>query len=398
MCYTIHQHPMGDVSFTPIALVLFFAFLGGFIVHRLRQPTLVGYIFVGALVGPTLLGGDMPAIHLLAELAIILLMFMLGLELDVARFRRSMKPALLVTGLQILLSLTLMMGTAFLFHWTWQLGMLLGFVVALSSTAVAVSVLENLQETNTSTGRLAVAILVAQDLAVIPILLFISTLGTGVFATKELLHLGFAIGVIFLSLFGIFELHQHPQWVTRIERLLTTGKSQPVVAGLALAFGAAAFSGTLGLSNAYGAFAVGLLIGNIGEIGSSYRKAVHSIHDLLMMTFFLSVGLLLDTSFIFKHWFEILVVVALTLLLKTAVNIGILHTLAHVPKRPALTLGAVLGQIGEFSFVLIALGLNSGFITNEQYQFVLAVIALSLAFSPILLQCIRLYIRKRTKE
>jgi CPA2 family monovalent cation:H+ antiporter-2 len=382
-----------ETSFAPIALVLFFAFLGGFIMHRLRQPTLVGYILVGALAGPTLFHGDAPIIHILSELALVLLMFMLGLELEIKTFRRSVKPAVVVTALQIFLSLDVMLGVGMLFSWSMQFGILLGFVVALSSTAVAVSVLHTLCETGSTPWRLAMGTLVAQDLAVIPILLVISALGAHGVDSGGFARLMLAFGVIGVSLFGIFELHKHPRWVVRFERLLTTGKSQPVVAGLALAFGAASLSSTLGIGSAYGAFAVGLLAGNVGTIGASYRKAVHSIHDLLMMTFFLSVGFLLDISFFIRHWLEILVVVGLALFLKTVVNYTILKTILGLPRRTALILGATLGQIGEFSFVLVALGLESGFVEKGEYQFILAVIALSLACSPLLLQGIQKLLR-----
>lgn len=384
------------INLTPVALTLFVAFLGGFILHRLKQPALVGYMLVGALVGPALFHGSEPTIEWLAELAIILLMFMLGLELDIARFRRSMAPAMWVAGLQIALGLIIMMWLSVFFAWQWQLGILLGFIVAISSTAVAVSMLDNLGEANSPTGRLAVAILVAQDLAVVPMLLVISVLSSGSIGSSELIRLGFAVAVIGVSLIGIFELHRHPQWVARLERLFTAGDSQPVIAGLALAFGAAALSGAVGLSHAYGAFAVGLLVGNMGAIGASYRRAVHSIHDLLMMTFFLSVGLLLDTSFIMHHWVEILIVLAVTLFLKTAMNVVILRYFLSVSSRTSLTLGAVLGQIGEFSFVLIALGLHNGFIGEEAYQIALAVIALSLATSPVLLQLVQRFLHHRS--
>jgi CPA2 family monovalent cation:H+ antiporter-2 len=346
-----------SISLFPIALVLFLSYAGGALFHRLRQPVVIGYMLVGALLGPTLFQGSESMISWLAELAIIILMFMLGLELDIGRFKASMKPALMVTSLQIALSLFIMSVLSIYFGWSWQLGILLGFVAALSSTAVAVSMLDSLHETDSNCGSLAVAILVAQDLAVVPMLLVVGVLSSGTISAANIFHGGVSISIIILTLVGIFELHSHPRWVSKIERIFMANASQPAVAGLALAFGAAAFSGWLGLSNAYGAFAVGLLVGNIGTMGASYRRAVHSIHDLLMMTFFLSIGLLLDVPFILRHPFEILIVLACTLLLKTAVNFVILNRFLGVSKRSSLTLASVLGQIGEFSFVLIALGI-----------------------------------------
>lgn len=375
---------------THVAIVLFAAFAGGLILQYLRQPRLIGYILAGALLGPSVLGiqTDDSTVRWLSELGIILLMFMLGLELDISRFRKALKPALLVAGLQVLAALGTMLALGILLEWPWERAIILGFAAALSSTAVAMSTLRDLGELNSSAGRLSTAILIAQDLAVIPMLLAIGVLQDGALSASDISQTGIALVVIALSLIGIFELHTHPQWLGRIENILTVGKRQPVIAGLALCFGASALSGSLGLSTAYGAFALGLLVGNMGDIGASYRHAIAPLHDLLLMVFFLSVGLLLDIVFVFENALLIGSILIAVVLLKTAGNYFILR-LITVPQRTALIMGATLGQIGEFSFVLIALGLSSGFITDESYQITLAVIALSLALSPAWLSLVR---------
>ena len=378
---------------THIAFILFFDFLGGWLLQRLRQPALIGYIVVGAIVGPGLLGlqANDPTLQWLAELAIIFLMFMLGLELDISRFAKGMRAAVWVTTLQILAGLAVMVSAAILFDWPLQLGIILGFAIALSSTAVAVSMLRDLRETNSSAGRLATANLIAQDIAVVPMLLVVGAFHEGTVNFESLIRLSVALGTIALSLLAIFRLQKHPEIIAKVERILNAGAGQPVVAGMALCFGAAALSGALGLSTAYGAFALGLLIGNIGTIGASYRHAIHPIHDFLMMLFFLSIGLLLDFVFIFKNIFVIATLLGITILLKTIFNV-FLFRLLGTPVRTAYTLGAVLGQIGEFSFVLVALGLSSGFISHDGYRIALAVIALSLALSPLSLQIVRHYL------
>lgn len=378
---------------THVAIVLFFAFAGGLILQYFRQPRLIGYILAGALLGPSVLGiqTDDPTIKWLAELGIILLMFMLGLELDIGRFRNALKPALWVAGLQIVVSLSVMLSIGIYLEWPWERAIILGFAAALSSTAVAMTTLRDLGELNSSAGRLSTAILIAQDLAVIPMLLTIGVLHDSALSFSDISETAFALIVIACSLFAIFELHRHPNWTRRIERFLSAGTKQPVIAGLALCFGAAALSGSIGLSTAYGAFALGLLVGNIGEIGASYRHAIAPLHDLLLMIFFLSVGLLLDISFLIDNVLLIGAILIAVVLIKTAGNYIILRILS-VPDRSALIIGATLGQIGEFSFVLIALGLSSGFISDESYQITLAVIALSLTLSPAWLSAVRTYL------
>jgi CPA2 family monovalent cation:H+ antiporter-2 len=270
--------------------------------------------------------------------------------------------------------------------------MLYGFVVSLSSTAVAMTILRELGRDQSEAGQLATAILVAQDIAAIPMLLLITTFHGGT-SGGDFVELGLALAAVGASIVGIVELTTHPAWVTRLERVFTAGTRQPAVAGLALCFGAAAFSGSIGLSTAYGAFAMGLLIGNVGELGASYRSAMHSLHDVLMMVFFLSIGLMLDARFVASHIVPIAFILGATVVLKTVGNALILRMMG-TPPQSAYPLGAVLGQIGEFSFVLIALGYSNGFVGKETYQLALAVIALSLVISPVWLSLVRRYVRR----
>ncbi len=374
---------------THVALVLSLVLGGGLFIERFRQPALVGYLIIGAIIGPGILGlqGDDETVRWLAELAIVLLMFMLGLELDVRFFRASLKTALGVALAQTAAATAAMAALTLFFDIQLDTAILFGFITALSSTAVAMTMLRNLGEAETPLGQTATAILIAQDILAIPMLVTVGVLGEG-FTMDGLTHLGIGVGIIALSLFGIFELVSHPQWVERLERFFSRGATQPVIAAMALCFGAAALSGSAGLSNAYGAFAIGLLIGNLGQIGASYRQAVEPIHELLMMVFFLSVGLMLDVGFILDNIVLIAAILAITIFLKTAFTIGVARLLG-VERDVAVPLGGVLGQIGEFSFVLISLGLASGFLSHREYQIGLAVIALSLVVSPLWFSLVR---------
>lgn len=374
---------------THVALVLFLAFWGGLFLERLRQPALVGYIIVGVLIGPGLLGlqGDDHTVRWLAELAVVLLMFMLGLELDLTGFRKSLKTAFFVALSQMILGVSIMTLLSGYMGWSLSTAILFGFVAALSSTAVALTILNELKSITPDTKRFASAVLIAQDVLVVPMLLVIGALGAGA-QQAHITELFVSMGVVILSLWGIFALVRHPGWVERLERFFVTGRNQPVIAGMALCFGAAALSGAAGLSTAYGAFALGLLIGNVGTAGASYRSAIQPIHDFLMMVFFLSIGLMLDISFILENMATIIIFLGITVLLKTLVNIMLVRA-TGTSTQDAFTLGAVLGQVGEFSFVLIALGLSKGLLNHETYQLALAVIALSLIISPLWLSAVK---------
>lgn len=380
---------------THIALVLFLAFLGGTFLNRLRLPSMVGYILAGALIGPGLLGlqGPSAEIQWLSELGIILLLFLLGLEIDINRFRRSLATALSATLWQVALGLAIVLPIGYFVGLSFPLALIIAFLVALSSTAIAIGMLKDLGAEGSHTERLATAILVAQDILVIPMLLMVSAFGSGTPDALTLLRLSATLVAVVASMWAIFHMCQSPLWCTRIDRLLSLGKKQPVIAGMAFCFGAAALTGALGLSTAYGAFMFGLLIGNAGVAGNSYRNAVEPIRDLLLMVFFLSIGLMLDVRFVLSHLGIILFLLLAVLTAKTILNVLILRMLGVLSYR-AYTLGATLAQVGEFGFVLIAAGLASGFIDTEGYQIALAVIALSLMVSPLWLELMRRYIAR----
>lgn len=381
---------------THIALVLFLAFAGGLLMRQFRQPALIGYIVVGALIGPSMFGiqGDTQTVKWLSEIAILFLMFMIGLELDIHSLNATLRKSIVVTVLQIIGAVLAMIALSYVFDWSLAMSILFGFVIALSSTAVAMTLLSEEKAEGSPIATTAIGILIVQDLAVIPMLLVVSALGSG-WEVATYLRLGIALGIIGVILFGIFELVRHPRWVDRLERLLTTGVSQPVIVGIALCFGAAALTGSLGLSTSFGAFAVGLLLGNIGSVGASYRKAVRSLHDLLLTIFFLSIGLMLDVPYLIENIMPVVAILSATLLLKTVGNALVLR-ITGSSVREALSVGSILGQIGEFSFVLIALGLSNGFLNHDTYQLALAVIALSLILSPLSSTLVRRSIAARS--
>jgi CPA2 family monovalent cation:H+ antiporter-2 len=371
------------LDITHISLILAFAFGSGLLFRALKLPTLMGYIIAGILIGPSVLNiaGDPATIKTLAELAVVLLMFMIGLELDASRFRSTLKPALTIALTQIIFSGALMYLLGSLFSWSLPLILTLAFMLALSSTAVAVGSMRSLGILDTKEGNLAIGILIAQDILVVPMLIVVGSLDSGL-GIRSLVELSIIVGVIVASLVVIFALVSYPKWVTRLEQLFTAGISQPAVAGIGLCFGSAALFGAIGLSAAYGAFIMGLLLGNIGTIGVTYRQEVAPIHDVLVMVFFISIGLLVDLNFVYDQWLQIAVTVIVAILFKI-IGTAVLLRWYKFSWGKALTISGVLGHIGEFAFVLSALALSGALLTQEQYLFSITVIALSLILSPI---------------
>ncbi len=375
-----------DHSLTFIALVAGVALLCGMALTRLKQPAIVGYILAGVVLGPSGFGlvEDRALINVLAELGVLMLLFLIGMELSLGAFKRVLGIALFGAALQIAASLAVMLVLSLVLGWPVELAVLLGFVVALSSTAVAIKMLDDIGELRSPVGRRAVGVLIAQDLAVVPMMLTLNAMASEAgFDLGSLLPMALAVGFL-----GLFVWYLGGRKIRLpMGRWVVGDRDLRPLAALAYCFVAATASGLLGLSPAYGAFLAGLLIGNSTDRQVMIR-ATHPIQSILLMAFFLSIGLLIDLGYIWRNLGSVLVLLLVVTLGKTAMNLGILRLLGE-PWPRAFLIAVVLGQVGEFSFVLAALGLSNGLVGAEEHRLVVAVIALSLVISPLWLDAAR---------
>jgi CPA2 family monovalent cation:H+ antiporter-2 len=379
---------MHDVTaLTQMAFILAAAFSGGLLLQRLRQPAMVGYILVGIVLGPHGLGliHDGEEIRLLSELGILLLLFIVGLELDLHKFVPLYKIAIGTVALQIAFGLGSMFGLSLIFNWPMEMVILLGFAVSLSSTAVAIRLLDDMKALNTPIGNVAVGILIGQDLAVIPMILIISALGSA-HEGNLLISMIMPVALVISTGLLFWILLSPPAWLSRfskpigrVKNYLANDRQRPLTA-LMFCFAAAAIAGGLGFSAAYGAFIAGMLLGN-SQFGHSYERQVRPLFDILMMFFFLSVGMLIDFQYLAENIVAVMLLVFVVMFLKTFINIGILRMFS-LSRRHSTFVGATLGQVGEFSFALAGLGLAQGAIDNDVYKLVIVVVALSLIATP----------------
>lgn len=363
-----------------IAIVAGGALLLGLLLQRIRQPAIVGYIAAGVLLGPSGFGliADRGPVQVLAELGVLMLLFIVGMELSLRGFRRVMRVALLGAGAQIVISVVVMLGLSSLFDYSLKTAILLGFVVALSSTAVAIKLLEDIGELRSDVGRTAVGVLIAQDLAVVPMLLLIGGMadGSGI-ELSALFKLAVALGLLVVM---IIVLTRRERVGVPFARAVEGNVELMAITGLAYCFGGALLSAALGMSAAYGAFLAGLWIGN-SNARTSILGATLPIQSVLLMVFFLSIGLLLDLQYIWQHLGEVLTLLALVTLFKTAMNVVVLRALGE-PWQRAWLAGVVIGQVGEFSFIIVSVGLAAGLIGYDDSRLLVSVIALSLILSP----------------
>ncbi len=374
-------------ALTGLAIVAVAALGCGMLMRRFKQPAVMGYILAGVILGPGGLGlvESREFISLLAELGVLLLLFLIGMEISLRAIREVWKIAVTVTLLQIVIGLGAMSAVGAVLQWPLALTVLLGFVVALSSTAVAIKMLEDLGELRSRTGQITIAILVAQDLAVVPMMLIVGSFrgGQGI-GWSALLTV--ALSVVFLAILIVFLLRRQRLRLPFARAVGNSAELTPL-AGLAFCFGAAALSGLLGLSAAYGAFLAGMVIGN----STSRRAMIHHmlpIQSVLLMVFFLSIGLLLDITYIWDNIWTVLAIVVFVAVFKTALNIVLIRGLGETWPRAFLA-GAMLAQLGEFSFVLAALGLSAAAIDDQGYRLIVAVTVLSLLGSAFWLETAR---------
>jgi CPA2 family monovalent cation:H+ antiporter-2 len=372
-----------------MATVVVAALLCGMAMARLRQPPIVGYILAGVLLGPSALGlvHDRGSIEGLADLGVLMLLFVVGMELGIRAFLVTWRLALTAVVLQTVASVGVVLVFSTFLGFTIELSILLGFVIALSSTAVAIKIMEDIGLLRTRVGRIAVAVLIAQDLAFLPMLLVVENMGRGGIA---------GIGIngaieIAASVALLVALIQVLGRQRRIElpfaRLMVGNADLSPLSGLVYCFGAAALVGAIGLKPAYGAFLAGLVIGRSAQ-RQLMLATVQPIQSVLLMVFFLSIGLLIDLRFIVDNVATVLLLLTVVTLFKTGLNVVILRYLGETWPRAFLA-GALMSQIGEFSFLLAASGVASGAIGADESRLVIAVTVLSLALSPFWLASAR---------
>jgi len=375
------HHP----ELTAAAIVALAAVLCGALMTRFRQPAIVGYILAGVVLGPSgfKLVNNRDAIDTLAEFGVLMLLFVIGMKLDLRRFLQVWKTAVFATVLQIAGSVGTALLLRHLLGWSAGLAMVLGCAVAISSTAVVIKILESSDELDTPVGRTTVGILIAQDMAVVPMLLVLEAMETHVIAPMDAAKV--VLSMLILGL--LFWLLSKRKINLPLTSRLINDADLSTLAALTWCFGAAALSGIMDLSPAYGAFLGGVVLGNSDQRDTLLRRS-QPIQSVLLMVFFLSIGLLLDLKFIWRNLGQVMALLAMVTLFKTALNVGALRLLRQDWPNAFLA-GVALAQIGEFSFLLAESAKAGHLITNQETKLVVAVTVLSLVLSPFWLFTVR---------
>lgn len=362
---------------TFVGIVLSILLLG-FLLKWLRQPEIIGYLLAGVVVGPQGLSlvSDPALVNHMGTLGVTLLLFFIGMEVSPNKLVQGWRVAVIGTLLQILVSVGAVWLIGWLFNWSLPRIVLLGFVISLSSTAVVLKLLKDRGELDSPVGGDVLLILLAQDLAVVPMLIILGLLG-GKAPEAHTLILQ-SIGAVLIIGFVGWLLSRQNIRLPFSERLRNDHELQ-VFTALLICFGLAFITGMLELSTALGAFVGGMLVAATRET-DWVQHSLEPFRTLFIAFFFVSIGLMVDISFVVAHWLQIGLLVIAVLITNTFINAIVLRALGISWHRGLLT-GAMLAQIGEFSFVLSAAGRHAEIITDYAYQTAIAVISISLILS-----------------
>jgi monovalent cation:H+ antiporter-2, CPA2 family len=365
------------------------------LVRRFGLSPVLGYLGAGAILGPLALGSfkdDIPFLRWVtvidaknvsdfADLGVVFLLFLIGLELSYERLVTMRRLVFGLGSLQVMLSTAIIAAVVALAGFPPAAAVIIGSCLSLSSTAIVIEVLSNQRRMSTATGRTSFSILLAQDMAVVPILMFVSILGNNVggsivsgiilAVTQAALALAFIVIVGRLLLRPLFRL------------VVATGTSELFVAAILFVIvstGVAA--GIAGLSMALGAFVAGLLLAE-----TEYRKAIETTIEpfkgLLLGVFFFTVGMTIDFRELAREPVWLLACVAGLIGVKALLIFG-LARLFRVPRQAAIETGLLLGPGGEFAFVVIGLALALKLVSATTASFTLAVTSLTMALIPFL--------------
>jgi CPA2 family monovalent cation:H+ antiporter-2 len=374
---------MNDFSILKdIVIILAFALPIIYLFKRIHIPTLVGFLLAGMLIGPhglgLIKGGS--EIEIMAEVGVIFLLFTIGLEVSLTQLMKMKKIMFFAGGAQVFFTILISYGIFTLFGVALNSAILFGMLVSLSSTAIVLKLLSDRDELGAPQGRISVGILIFQDLMIVPMFLVLPLLQPDNTLTYDYIlnKLGIAFGLLIVIL--LLAKFLMPKIMYQLAKLRM--RDAFVIGILVIIVGTAYLTHSLGLSFALGSFIAGIILAE-----SDYHSQILSdtlpFKDVFTSIFFVSVGLLLNVSFVFEFPLLISGVTLLIILLKSIIIILIVLVLKY-PFRIAIITGLGLAQIGEFSIIVAQASNSLNMLTEYQYNIFLAVSIFTMVLTPFL--------------
>jgi len=351
-----------------------------FLARRARMPTVVGYLLTGLIAGPFGLRmiPDTAGVEILAEVGVALLLFTIGLELSIVKLLKMREVVLGAGSMQVGATILICFGGLLFVGFMAREGLFWGFLVAASSTAIVLKLLQERGELDTVHGRIVLGVLLFQDLCVVPMMALVPALaapGAGQ-ALTILWALVKSLGLVGGILLGARYLF--PPLLKAI--VLVRSRELFVIASIFFALGTAWGASQFGLSLALGAFLAGIVLSE-SEYGHQIMAEILPFRDSLNSLFFISMGMLIDLRFAAQHW-PTLTGITLGIIVLKFVTAGAPVMALGFPPRLAVLVGLGLAQVGEFSFVLLREGEKAAMIPDERYQMFLGAAVLTMMLTP----------------
>jgi monovalent cation:H+ antiporter-2, CPA2 family len=349
---------------------------------KIRVPTVVGYLLTGIIAGPYMLSlvNAGHEIELMAEIGVVLLLFTIGLEFSLQHMLKIRKIVFFGGLIQVFVTAGLFFITAHFYGMTLHGAIFIGFLAALSSSALVLKMLQERSELTSNYGRTVLGILIFQDLLLVPLLLLSNLLAdNSLNIPRELIIL--ILKVIFI----IVLVYAGNRWLLpKLLQLIAMTKNQELfmMSIILICFAIALLTSRLGMSLAFGAFLAGLMISE-SEYSHNVFGNFMPIKDVFTSFFFVSIGMLLDISFVIENFAVVAFTVLLLLVIKSIIAGGTGFILGHTLQGTVL-IGLALSQVGEFSFVLAKIGFENSILSGFYYHLFLAVAVITMALTPFL--------------
>jgi len=364
-------------------LILFgFSALVVFLLQKLRLPSILGFLMTGLIIGPGGLGLiDVNEVEILSEIGVILLLFVIGMELSLKHLISIRKTVFIGGFFQVGITVLVTGAAYFLMGNQIQEAVFVGFLFSLSSTAVVLKILQDRHEISLPHGRNALAILIFQDIIVVPMMLL-----TPLMAGKSD-NIGIEITTLLIKtlIVVILTILSARYLVPKLMYSIVQTKSKELflIATIFICFMVAFLTSQAGLSLALGAFLAGLIISE-SEYSHQATGIILPFKELFTSIFFISVGMLLDIEFFFNNFLVIMLIIIAVAIIKAAIATTAILILRYPPQSAIIT-GISLFQVGEFAFILSKVGLDHQLLDTQTNQYFLAVSIVSMLLTPFVI-------------
>ena len=374
--------PAAPTFLTTFALILCAAAVTTVVFHRLKQPVILGYLLAGLLVGPhimTVMTADRATTETLAEVGVILLVFAIGLEFSVRRLLRVGGSVAVTAVIDVSLMAWLGIGVARLFGWTFREALFTGAMITASSTTIIAKTFEE-RAVDRKLRDQVMGVLVVEDLVAVLFLAGLGSLSATVTASPSMLVTALRL-LTLLFVWVTTGLVVIPRLIRRIVK--TVRPETIVITSIGLCFAFALLARALGYSVALGGFIAGSLIAESGK-GAQVSDLVRPVRDVFAAVFFVAVGMLIDPALVAQHWVVVLVLTVVVVAGKV-VSVSLGAFLAGRGTQAAVRTGLSMAQIGEFSFIIVSLGVATGAVREFLFPVAVAVSAITTLATPWLI-------------